>query len=64
MEHEEGEELIISLLGRTIMGVGSDDGEFYLEMDDDRVLWLFVDEEAGLSLAIATNDDIESRQLQ
>lgn len=46
------EEMFESLLGRTIEGVEIDDGDIYLELDDDRVFALWVDESGDLNASL------------
>ena len=46
------EEIFESLLGRTIEGVEVEDGDIYLELDDDRVFALWVDESGDLNASL------------
>lgn len=46
------EEIFESLLGRTIDGVEVEDGDIYLELDDDRVFALWVDEAGDLNASL------------
>ena len=46
------EEMFNSLLGRTIEGVEIDDGDIYLELDDERIFGLYVDEDGDLNASL------------
>lgn len=46
------EEMFNSLLGRTIEGVEVDDGDIYFELDDDRVLGIFLDDDGDLNASL------------
>lgn len=46
------EEMFESLLGRTIEGVEVDDGDIYLELDDERIFGLYVDEDGDLNASL------------
>ena len=41
-----------SFVGRTIMDVGVEDGELMLVLDDGRILWIYDDEEEGLTITV------------
>ena len=45
------EEIIEMLIGRTIEGIETDDDALYIELDNDKVLGVFVDD-GGLEVAI------------
>jgi len=46
------EEMLTSLLGRTIEGVEIDDDCLYLELDDDRVFGFYIDDEGDMNISI------------
>lgn len=46
------EEMFESLLGRTIEGIEVDDGDIYLELDDERIFGLYVDEDGDLNASL------------
>ncbi len=46
------EQMFESLLGRTIEGIEVDDGDIYLELDDDRVFGLWVDDDGDLNASL------------
>lgn len=46
------EEMFNSLLGRTIEAVEVDDGDIYLELDDERIFGLYVDEDGDLNASL------------
>jgi hypothetical protein len=49
---EEIMNIFESFIGRTIMDVGVEDGELMLVLDDGRVLWIYDDEEVGLTITV------------
>ena len=49
------DDVLKSLIGRTIEGVGVDDGDFFLELDDERTIWVWSDDDESLNLSIAGN---------
>jgi hypothetical protein len=46
------EEILEMLIGRTIEGIETDDDALYIELDNDKVLGVFVDDDGGLEVAI------------
>jgi hypothetical protein len=46
------DEIFESLLGRTIEGVEVEDGDIYLELDDEKVFGLWVDEDGDLNASL------------
>ena len=53
MERDESEELMTSLLGRVIVGVGVEDGDLFLDLDDERTVWVWSDDEESLNLSVS-----------
>jgi hypothetical protein len=49
------EEILKSLVGRTIDGCGTDDDELMLQLDDGRIIWIW-SEEDELFLTINSED--------
>lgn len=48
------DEIFESLLGRTIEGVDVEDGDIYLELDDQRVFGLWIDDDGDLNASLMT----------
>jgi hypothetical protein len=46
------EEIFESLLGRTIEGIKVDDGDIYIELDDEKVFGIWVDEDGDLNASL------------
>ncbi|NBW22515.1 MAG: hypothetical protein EBR82_82665, partial [Caulobacteraceae bacterium] len=45
-----------SFIGRTIVDVGVEDGELMLVLDDGRILWIYDDEQEGLTMVVSSDD--------
>jgi hypothetical protein len=50
MKEMTQDELFNHLIGKTIRGVGVDDGELYLVMSDGSNLWIWSDEDLSVTL--------------